>query len=149
MLPDAEQIRAQERDIYDTYFAEGAGAAFMKFMAVAGLEMPEPDPASPPLEPPSEQERAENERFFAHSLLPVTGYHPDIAALKAAPTRVVVAGGETPNLARRAAQALADALGSPLAEFPGDHAGFADPSMGGEPEAFARVLRQILKADSP
>jgi pimeloyl-ACP methyl ester carboxylesterase len=152
MLPNAEQLRAQEQDIYDTYRTHGTGAAFGKFMALA-FDMPEPDPAfappkSPePFESPSEQDQADNERFFAHSILPTTAYRPDIAALKAAPTRVVIAGGETSNLARRAADALAEALGSPRAEFPGGHGGFVDPSMGfddGEPEAFARVLRQTL-----
>lgn len=148
MLPDAEQVRAQFRDVYDTYRAEGAGAAFGKFAAVAGFQMPQPDPASAPPGAPPEQEQADGERMLAHGLLPTTGYRPDIAALKAAPVRIVIAGGATSGnqLARRAADALAEALGSPLAEFPGDHGGFLDPSMGfdGEPEAFARALRQIF-----
>ena len=147
MLPDAEKVRAQVRDVYDTYRADGAGVAFGKFMAVAGFEMPEPDPASPP-PAPSEQEQADGERMLAHSLLSTTGYRPDIAALKAATTRVVIGGGVQSDrqLARRTAEALAEALGTPLAEFPGDHAGFVEPHMGfgGKPEAFARVLRQIL-----
>lgn len=103
MLPDAEQVRAQVRDVYDTYLAAGAGAAFGKFMAMAGFEVPEPDPASPPA-PPSEQDQ---ERMLAHSLLPVTSYRPGIAALKAAPSKVVIAGGATSSgqLAHRSASA--------------------------------------------
>ncbi|MGW3471254.1 alpha/beta hydrolase [Saccharopolyspora sp. NPDC000995] len=147
MLPDAEQVRAQVRDVYDTYLAAGAGAAFGKFMAMAGFEVPEPDPASPPA-PPSEQDQADGERMLAHSLLPVTSYRPGIAALKAAPSRVVIAGGATSSgqLAHRSASALADALGGPLVEFPGGHGGFLEPGDG--PEAFARVLCQVLAEDS-
>lgn len=147
MLPDAERIRGQVRDVYDCYRREGVEVALGKFMALAGFEVPEPDPvAAPGL--PSEQDLADRERMLAHSLLPTAGYQPDIAALRAATTRVVIAGGAASHgqLPRRAADALAQALGSPLAEFPGDHGGFLHPSAGfnGEPAAFARVLRQVF-----
>jgi pimeloyl-ACP methyl ester carboxylesterase len=148
MLADAEQVRPQVRAVYDTYLTEGAGAAFGKFMAVAGFEMPEPDPSAPPPSPPSEQDQADGARMLAHSLLPTTGYRPDVAVLRAVPTRIVIAGGVASGaqLARRTAEALAEALGTALTEFPGDHGAFLDTGAGsgGEAEAFARRLRQVF-----
>jgi len=84
---------------------------------------------------------ATSERFFGHGLLPITLYQPDIAALQAAPTRVVVAGGSTSRgeFAQRTAAALAQRLGTPLLEFPGGHAGFASDTSD-----FAAVLRRAL-----
>jgi pimeloyl-ACP methyl ester carboxylesterase len=150
MLPDAEQALADARDVYDTYRTEGIGPAFGKFLAFAGFEMPAPDPEAPAPPPPSEQDQADGERMLAHSLLPVTGYRPDVAALTASPTRVVVAGGAASTadqLAYRTAVALADALGTELAVFPGGHGGFLDPAMspGGSPREFARLLHEVLE----
>ena len=149
MLPDPEQAMASARDVYDTYRAEGAEAAFGKFLAFAGFDMPEPDPATPPPPPPSEQDQADGERMLAHSLLPVTGYRPDVTTLISGPPRVVVAGGAASTadqLAYRTAVALADALGTELAVFPGGHGGFMGPPTNpeGSPAEFARVLREIL-----
>ena len=54
---------------------------------------------------------------------------------------VVVAGGTTSrgDFAQRAAAALAERLGTPLVDFPGDHGGFAT-----EAEDFVAVLRRTL-----
>ena len=54
---------------------------------------------------------------------------------------IVVAAGATSRgqLANRAAVVLAAQLGTPVAEFPGDHGGFA-----AFPEQFGRVLDQVL-----
>jgi len=90
--------------------------------------------------------RATTEVFLAHLIRahlirPTTRYRPDIAALRAAPTRIVVAAWATSRgqLANRSAVALADQLGVPVAEFPGDHGGFM-----ALPEQFGRVLHQVL-----
>jgi pimeloyl-ACP methyl ester carboxylesterase len=151
MLPDADTARAGVRDVYDTYRADGADAAFGKFMVLCGFEVPKPDPASSPPPAPSEPDRADGERMLAHSMLATTAYRPDVASLKAASTRIVIGGGvlSRGQLARRTGDALAAALGTPVAEFPGDHGGFMDAGsgLGGEPggsAAFARVLRQVL-----
>jgi len=92
-------------------------------------------------EPPSAEAVATSERFFAHGLLPIALYQPDLAALHAAPARVVVAGGTTSKgeFAQRTAVALAERLGTPLVDFPGGHAGFVS-----DPNAFAAVLRRTL-----
>ena len=89
--------------------------------------------------------RATNEAFFEHLLRPTTYYRPDIEALRAAPTRIVVARGATSagTLPNRTAVALAGRLGTTAVDFPGDHVGFVV-----SPEKFGRVLHQVL-AETP
>jgi clorobiocin biosynthesis protein CloN7 len=79
--------------------------------------------------------------FFAHLIRPTTRYRPDIEALRAAPTRIVVAAGATSKgqLANRSAVALAKHLDTRVVEFPGDHGGFV-----ALPEQCGRVLDQVL-----
>jgi pimeloyl-ACP methyl ester carboxylesterase len=145
LLPDAAQLRVQIQDIYDTYRAEGVGPAMGKFMAHAGLgEEPGQQADAPRWEPAPEQMarmRDTTDMFLAHLIRPTTRYRPDIEALQAASTRVVVAAGATSTgqLANRSAVALADRLGTAVVRFPGDHGGFV-----GQPEQCARVLDQVL-----
>jgi len=145
LLPDSAQVRAQIQDIYDTYRADGADKAMAKFMAHAGLDEASGQQADAPRWEPSPEQiarmRATTEVFLAHLIRPTTRYQPDIAALRAAPTRIVVAAGATSKgqLANRSAAALADRLGTPVVEFPGDHGGFM-----AQPEHFGRVLHQVL-----
>jgi clorobiocin/coumermycin A biosynthesis protein CloN7/CouN7 len=145
LLPDSAQVRAQIADIYNTYRADGAEQAMRKFMAHAGLGDASGEDADAPRWQPSPEAlarmRATSEQFLAHLLRPTTNYRPDIEALRAAPTRIVVAGGATSKgqLAHRTAVALADQLGTALVEFPGDHGGFV-----ALPEPCARVLDRVL-----
>ena len=85
--------------------------------------------------------RATNEAFFEHLLRPTTYYRPDIEALRAARTRIVVARGATSagTLPNRTAVALAGQLGTTAVDFPGDHVGFMV-----FPEQFGRVLHRVL-----
>jgi clorobiocin/coumermycin A biosynthesis protein CloN7/CouN7 len=145
LLPDSDQRRAEIDDIYDTYRAEGADKAMQKFMAHAGLgQGPAQQADAPQWEPSAEQVarmRATTDHFLAHLLRPTTRYRPDIQALRAASTRVVVAGGATSKgqLANRTAVALADQLGTTVVDFPGDHGGFL-----ALPEQFGRELDKVL-----
>ena len=145
LLPGSAQLRAQIQDIYDTYRADGADKAMAKFMTHAGLgEASGQEADAPRWEPSPEQMarmRATTEVFLAHLIRPTTRYQPDIEALRAAPTRIVVAAGATSKgqLANRSALALADRLGTSVVEFPGDHGGFMALS-----EQFVRVLHQVL-----
>jgi len=144
LLPDHTQVRAQIQDIYDTYRADGADAAMGKFMAHAGLEAPGQEEDAPRWEPSPEQlarMRATTDVFLAHLIRPTTRYQPDIETLRAAPARIVVAAGATSKgqLAHRSALALADRLGTPAVEFPGDHGGFI-----AQPEQFGHLLDQVL-----
>ena len=145
LLPDREQMRAQIQGIYDTYRADGADKAMAEFMAHAGLgEAPGQEAGAPRWEPSPEQVatmRAATDMFLAHLLRPTTHYRPDLEALRAASTRIVVAAGATSKgqLAHRSAVTLADRLGTPVVEFPGDHAGFMVL-----PKQCAQVLDQVL-----
>jgi len=145
LLPDREQVRAQIEDIYDTYRADGVDQAMAKFMAHAGLgEAPGQEAGAPRWEPSPEQlatMRAATDVFLAHLIRPTTRYRPDVEALRAVSTRIVVAAGATSEgqLAHRGAVALADRLGTPVVEFPGDHGGFVV-----QPEQCAQVLDQVL-----
>jgi clorobiocin biosynthesis protein CloN7 len=145
LLPDSAQVRAQIEDIYDTYRTSGPDAAMGKFMAHAGLGgAAGPDSDAPRREPSAEQMarmRATTDQFLAHLIRPTTRYRPDMQALRAAPARIVVAGGVTSKgqLASRAAVALADQLGTTMVEFPGDHGGFV-----ALPRECGQVLHQVL-----
>jgi clorobiocin biosynthesis protein CloN7 len=149
LLPDAAQLRAQIQDIYDTYRADGADAAMVKFMAHAGLGGEPGQQADAPRWQPSPEQmarmRAATDVFLAHLIRPTTRYRPDIEALQAASTRIVLAAGATSKgqLANRSAMALADRLGTPVIEFPGDHGGFM-----ALPEQFGRVLDRVLTQTS-
>jgi clorobiocin biosynthesis protein CloN7 len=140
LLPDAKEAGAGIRDIYDTYRDSGTGAAWQRFSAFTGINMRlQREEAA--LQPPSTETDATSQRFFGHGLLPIALYQPDISALRAAPARVLAAGGTTSKgqFAWRTAGALAERLGTPLVDFPGGHGGFATDA-----EDFAAVLRRAL-----
>jgi clorobiocin biosynthesis protein CloN7 len=139
LLPQAEEARAGIHEIYDCYRERGAGAAWERFASFTGMSMRPQGDAEP--QPPSGEAVATSERFFAHGLLPIALYQPDLSALQAAAARVIVAGGTTSRgeFAQRTAVALAERLGTQLVEFPGGHGGFAS-----DPDNFADVLRHLL-----
>lgn len=142
LLPDAAQQRAGVEDMIDTFHREGPGAAWAKFMVSAGFDDGSGGaPSPPPGPPPSEQDLRDGARFFGHELRGTTRYLPDVAALTAGPARVVVGiGVDSGHLSTyRTSTALAELLGTPPVDFPGDHGGFI-----GLPQEFAEVLRKVL-----
>ncbi|MFF3490524.1 alpha/beta fold hydrolase [Streptomyces sp. NPDC002795] len=147
LLPDAAEQRAATEEIIATFHREGVGAAWTKFMANAGFDVDggeEAAPTPPPGEPsePSEQDLANSARFFAHELRGTTRYVPDIAALTAGSTRVVVGIGATSGglITVGTSRALAERIGTAPVEFPGDHGGFVE-----QPKEFAERLREVLR----
>lgn len=141
LLPDPERgqaIRDQE-EVEELYRREGIAAAMRKFVAVAGIRFDdrEPDIAIPQPRP----ERIANlEVFLARDAPAVHRYQLDLPALHKAAARIVpAAGASTQAFPRHCAQALANELGRPLAEFPGGHSGFIL-----RPRAFAARLHEIL-----
>jgi len=90
---------------------------------------------------PEPQPIATTEEFFAHLIRPTTRYRPDIQALRAASTRIVVARGTTSKgqLANRTAVALAGQLATTVIDFPGDHGGFV-----AFPQQCGHLLDQVL-----
>jgi pimeloyl-ACP methyl ester carboxylesterase len=141
LLPDVEEQRASTDDIIATFHREGMGAAFAKFMAAAGFTAEDAEGAPAPQGEPSEQDIADGARFLAHELRPTTRYVPDVAALRAAPTRIVVGIGVGSGglVTYRTSTALAERLGIEPTEFPGDHGAFLD-----DPAGFAETLRKVL-----
>jgi pimeloyl-ACP methyl ester carboxylesterase len=149
LLPDGPALLAGMDDVYDTYRAAGASSAMQKFAAVAGLGGMRPSQSTPQEQPRPEQSEAmaqmqrNTEYFLAHYLRIVTRYQPDIAALKAGSTRVVVAVGDASQgqLAYRGGVAVAEQLGTEVAVFPGGHVGFVT-----RPAEFAETLQKVLAA---
>jgi pimeloyl-ACP methyl ester carboxylesterase len=150
LLPDRERWRALLSDIYDTYRKQGPFPAMEKFGRAVEEGGPKYSEQQQPQAAPSPEQTAMMNRmmgnfdvFLAHELLPITRYVPDIAALKASPSRIVIAGGKSSGeqSAYRAARALAERLGIELTYFEGGHGGFGAPE-----EAFAEKLHEILRA---
>jgi pimeloyl-ACP methyl ester carboxylesterase len=150
VLPDRERWRGIFADIYDTYRTQGAFAA----MGTFGRAVEEGGPKYSEQQQqgqPSPEQAAMMQRmmgnfdfFLAHEIRAIGGYVPDIAALKAARERIVIAGGRSSGDqgAYRAARALADAIGIELTYFEGGHGGF-----GASDDAFAQRLRDSLSVD--
>ncbi len=156
LLPDAEAAFAAERAVHDAYHARGWGAGMAQFMALtswrgeltdAYAAQPAPDPATYGL--PTEDDGSRTDPLLSGVSDPVTAYRPDVAAVTAAPTRVLLAvGAESRDaVTGRTAAAAALALDVPLVEFPSHHGGFLgdEHGHGGEPEAFAARLREVLE----
>jgi pimeloyl-ACP methyl ester carboxylesterase len=139
LLPEAERPAV---DMHEIAGREGTTAAIQQFAASIGVPHAAQEPEGAP---PEEQARhaANRASFLQHDLSAVGRYRLDIDALRTAPTRIVIVGGEAgrayfPYLC---ASRLAERLGTPLAEFPGHHAGY-----GSQPRAFAARLREVLGA---
>jgi pimeloyl-ACP methyl ester carboxylesterase len=140
LLPDAAQQLANTEAIIDTFHRDGFEAGWTHFMRNAGFEV-SPDDAPPTNPKMSDDEVRQAARFFDIDLRPTTQYLPDVDALKAGPTRIVVGLGVGSGrlLTYRTSTALAEALGITAAEFPGDHGGFMEA-----PTEFADTLRKVL-----
>ncbi|MET9860683.1 alpha/beta hydrolase [Streptomyces smyrnaeus] len=158
VLPDREHALAACEDIHETYRRSGTGPAMAKFIALTSAtgpfsadwaEQQAPDPAAFGL--PTEDDGNRDDPLLGQNMRGCTGYRPDFDALRAAPTRLVVAAGKESEgqFAARAAARIADRLGIALTVFPSHHGGFLGGEFGqqGEPEAFATTLREVLAAD--
>jgi hypothetical protein len=143
---DAAKAWAGIEETYQAYCTQGVEAGLKRFEAAIGMEDAPPEQA--PGEPTPETLEAWGriggnvEYFLAHGVRQLSGYAPDVAALRAGPARIVVGVGESSagQLAHRAAVALAERLGTPPVTFPGDHGGF-----GSRPARFAETLDRVLR----
>jgi hypothetical protein len=112
----------------------------------AYFAQPAPDPASYGM--PSEDDGSRDDPLLSDRSRAVTDYRPDVDAVAAAPTRVVIAVGEESLnvITGRTAVATAELLGQQATVFPSHHGGFMGGEFGyaGQPEAFARRLREVL-----
>lgn len=154
VLPDAEQALTAEHRVQEAYHQRGWGAGMAAFIALTSWQgeftaefgSQSPDPATFGL--PTGDDGSRDDPLLSGASAPVTAYRPDIPALTAASTRVVIAAGiESQGLLTwRTSAALAAALGQELAVFPSNHGGFLGDEFGraGQPEAFAARLREVL-----
>ncbi|WP_314176566.1 alpha/beta fold hydrolase [Streptomyces winkii] len=155
VLPDAgaaERARAAVRDVYED---KGAGAGMAAFIGMTSwpgeftddyFARPAPDPAAFGM--PSEDDGSRDDPLLSDRSWAVSSYRPDVEALAAAPTRVVIAVGEETGdtFTGRTSLATAELLGQEATVFPSHHGGFLGGEFGyaGQPEAFARRLREVL-----
>ena len=159
LLPDADLVSAAERGFHETYHAKGFGAGLAKFIAWTSVEgeftdehlaQPDPDPAQFGL--PTEDDGNRDDPLLSGVARAITAYRPDVQAIAAASTRVVVAAGEESRntMTGRAAAEVAKVLGTPLTMFPSHHGGFLGGEGGyaGQPEAFAARLHEVLDGTS-
>jgi pimeloyl-ACP methyl ester carboxylesterase len=157
LLPDREQALAAVRQVHETYLRAGFGAGMARFIAVVGHRGPvdaaflaraEQDPAVSGL--PTEDDGTRDDPLLGQHVLACTSFQPDLAALRRASTRIVVAAGTDSEgqLANRGAHAVAERLGTAPVAFPGDHGGFLGGEHGqpGVPGPFAARLREVLGA---
>jgi pimeloyl-ACP methyl ester carboxylesterase len=157
VLPDCEQAQAAIKDISETYERAGFGPAMAKFIVLTSLQGPIPaDFAQRPANPadfglPTADDGSRDDPLLGASFVPITHYVPDFNALRAAPTRIVIAAGieSAGTMAQRAALAIAARLNQEAAMFPSHHGGFLGGESGyrGDPDAFAATLRQVLDED--
>jgi pimeloyl-ACP methyl ester carboxylesterase len=157
VLPDREHALAACRAIRETYLRAGGNAAMAHFIAVVSHQgeftaevaaQPAPDPAMFGMSTDDDGDRSDV--MLAQTILTIPGYEPDFDALRAAPTRIVMAAGEDEpgTMASRGAHVVAERLGTPLVDFPGGHGGFLGGEYGqtGKPDEFATKLRDVLDA---
>ncbi|MGH2380737.1 MAG: alpha/beta fold hydrolase [Candidatus Limnocylindria bacterium] len=159
VLPDRENAQAASRAVHETYMRDGFGAGMAHFIAVVShqgefpddfAQQPAPDPAMFGM--PTEDDGSRTDPLMAQNMISGTTYEPDFEALRAAPTRIVIAAGVESEgiLPSRAAFVVAERLGGEVVIFPSGHGGFMGGEYGqpaGEPEAFAARLREVLEED--
>ncbi|MFE3052419.1 alpha/beta fold hydrolase [Nocardia sp. NPDC059239] len=155
VLPDAaaaERARAAVRDAYQAKGSFAGMAAFIAWTSWQG-ELTDAYFAQPPADPamfgmPTIDDGTRDDPLLSEASWAVTDYAPDVAALQAASTRVLIAVGEESKgvFTGRTAEATAAILGSSPVVFPSHHGGFTGPDGGypGQPEAFADRLREVL-----
>jgi pimeloyl-ACP methyl ester carboxylesterase len=157
VLPDADAAMRARAAFRDAYEAGGRGAGMAQFIAMSSWQgeftdeyfaRPAPDPAAFGM--PAEDDGTRDDPLLSDRSWAVSGYEPDAEALAAAPTRIVVAVGEESagTFTARTSLATAELLGQEATVFPSHHGGFLGGEFGyaGQPEAFARKLREVLDA---
>jgi pimeloyl-ACP methyl ester carboxylesterase len=159
VIPDAAAAERARAGVRDAYEANGWGAGMAAFIAMTSWQgeftdeyfaQPAPDPVAFGM--PAEDDGSRDDPLLSDRSWAVSSYRPDVDALAAAPTRVVIAVGEESEgtFTGRTAAATAELLGQQATVFPSHHGGFLAGEYGyaGQPEAFARRLREVLDHDN-
>jgi pimeloyl-ACP methyl ester carboxylesterase len=155
VLPDAAAAERARAAMRDTYLAKGSNAGMAAFIAMTSWhgEFTEEYFAQPAADPaafgmPTEDDGSRDDPLLSDRSWAITSYQPDVDALAAAPTRLVIAVGKESEgtFTGRTATATADLLAQRATVFPSHHGGFLGGEFGyaGQPENFARKLREVL-----
>jgi pimeloyl-ACP methyl ester carboxylesterase len=161
VLPDAQAAERARAGFRDAYEANGSGAGMAAFIAMTSwrgeftddyFARPAPDPAQYGMT--TEDDGSRDDPLLSDRSWAGSSYRPDFEALAAAPTRIVIAVGEESRgtFTGRTSVATAELLGQKATVFPSHHGGFMGGESGypGQPEAFARRLRDVLNdGDAP
>ncbi len=160
VLGDAEAAERARAGVRDVYEAKGRGAGMAAFIAMTSWQgeytdeyfaRPAPDPAQFGM--PADDDGSREDPLLSDRSWAVSGYRPDAGALSASPARIVIAVGEESAgvFTGRTAAATAELLGQEATVFPSHHGGFLGGEFGyaGQPEAFARRLREVLDGAAP
>ncbi|WP_067699741.1 alpha/beta fold hydrolase [Nocardia jejuensis] len=159
VLPDASAALRAQAGYRAAYDAKGSNAGMAAFIAMTSWQgeftedyfaQPAPDPAMFGM--PTEDDGSRDDALLSERSQAIIDYRPDVAALNAAPTRIVIAVGEESKgtVTARATEATAELLGQEATVFPSHHGGFVGGEGGyaGQPEAFATRLREVLDGKS-
>ncbi len=157
VLPDRDAAERALGQVTAAYQAGGLGAGMAAFIAMTSwpgeftqeyFDRPPPEPSQYGMS--AEDSGSRDDPLLSGRAAAVTAYLPDFAALVASPTRIVIAVGEESLglLTARSAAVIAERLHQQPTIFPSHHGGFVggDHPFAGQPEAFARRLRDVLGA---
>jgi pimeloyl-ACP methyl ester carboxylesterase len=155
VLPDAAAATRAQAAVRDAYEARGSNAGMAAFIAMTSwpgeftdeyFAQPAPDPAAFGM--PSDDDGSRDSPLLSDRSWAVTSYRPDVEALTAASTRIIIGVGEESRnvFTGRTSVGTADLLGQRATVFPSHHGGFLGAESGypGQPEAFAAKLRDVL-----
>jgi pimeloyl-ACP methyl ester carboxylesterase len=142
LLPDRAERHAGNEDVIARWLAGDFAGSWQAFLDNADIDLPEGVFEAMFAAEPDPQTIADTTYQNTHMLRPTTHWQPDIDALRAAGTRIVVGIGETSagQLCDRTSRALATELGIEPTMFPGGHTGFAE-----DPVGFAARLCSVLR----
>ncbi|MGE0295171.1 alpha/beta fold hydrolase [Pseudonocardia sp.] len=155
VLPDIDAVRRARAGYSEAYATKGWGAGMAGFIAMTSWQGEYTDdyfaqslPDAAAFGMPTEDDGSRDDPLLSDRSAAVTAYRPDVAALRAAPTRIVLAVGEETGDAYtgRTARGTAALLGQEATVFPSHHGGFAGGEFGypGKPAEFAARLQEVL-----
>ena len=158
VLPDAPAAARAQAGVRDVYEAKGSNAGMAAFIAMTSwrgeftddyFNQPAPEPAMFGM--PNDDDGSRDDPLLSDRSWAITSFQPDVDALAASATRIVIAVGEESldTITGRTTVTIAQLLGQEATVFPSHHGGFMGGESGylGKPEAFARKLRDVLDND--
>ena len=136
ILPDAETQLGFVQQVHDAYLAQGLRAAMPLFAgSLVGFDPPPPGPGAGMAPGPN------MDFFMSKEFVPISTFVPNLDAIARNHVSMVTAAGRRSAEAyyARTARLIAERLGCPYVDFPGNHLAFMNDSV-----AFAAALREVL-----